>query len=88
MPSGSHRSSPGSHSTRSYSSRSTGNNTSVVPIFMMNRYYRRNGSTNSPEHEELRKHPLIRLFSTIFSIMIILLLLGLIQALHRVTYIL
>lgn len=72
MPSGSHRSSPGSHSTRSYSSRSTGNNnTSVVPIFMMNRYYRRNGSTNSPEQEELRKHPLIRLFSTIFSIMII-----------------
>ena len=71
MPSGSHRSSPGSHSTRSYSSRSTGNNTSVVPIFMMNRDYRRNGSTNSTEHEELRKHPLIRLFSTIFSIMII-----------------
>lgn len=72
MPSGSHRSSPGSHSTRSYSSRSTGNNnTSVVPIFMMNRYYRINGSTNSPEQEELRKHPLIRLFSTIFSIMII-----------------
>lgn len=72
MPSGSHRSSPGSHSTRSYSSRSTGNNnTSVVPIFMMNRHYRRNGSTNSPEQEELRKHPLIRLFSTIFSIMII-----------------
>lgn len=72
MPSGSHRSSPGSHSTRSYSSRSTGNNnTSVVPVFMMNRYYRRNGSTNSPEQEELRKHPLIRLFSSIFTIMVI-----------------
>lgn len=71
MPSGSHRSSPGSHSTRSYSSRSTGNNASIVPVFMMNRYYRRNGRTNSPEQEELRKHPLIRLFSSIFSIMII-----------------
>lgn len=74
MPSGSHRSSPGSHSSRSYSSHSSVHHTSIVPIFMMNRHYRRHGSSDNSDYEEIRKSPLIGFLSTIFSIMIVALI--------------